>query len=159
MPDHPNQLRKSSRSDANGIGLYAKRGLTDLEFWPLLTNSSGELLVNTGGGGGATLSSSSGTMSLTLGTLVPATAGVATKVYAFSLTTTVATAGLELAFMAGTTRLWQVILQNASGSSTGANLANPTSSPLFSTVLTNTTLSLSCGTAAPVHFAVAYVQE
>jgi len=149
------QKRITSWSDVDAHVLYAKRALSEEDAWPVLVNTSGALLTASAS---VSTNSSSGTLTATLGTLVPATANVATKVYAFSLTTTSATA-LVVAFMAGTTRLWQVQLMAPAGASAGANLANPTTSPLFSTTLTNTSLTLSCSSALLVHWSIAYIQE
>jgi hypothetical protein len=147
-----------SGGDVSPVVLYASRAIGDAGAYQLLQDASGNLLTAGAVDAGKTLTTSSGTTSLTLSTVVLAVADVKTKVYAYSLTTTSATE-VVFAFMSGATRLWEGILMAPAGASAGANIAVSPPTYLFAPTLTNTSLTLSLGTAVAVHFSVAYFQE
>src|SRR3990167_2703099 len=131
--------------DVAAACLYAKRLASAEDGFAVLANTDGSLIVNVTSGtvslsstavtaslsnSGVTislnrsLSSSSGTLSATTGTVLIAGSGKS-KVYGFSLTTT-STTGVICSFHAGGiagTELWRVLLQAPSGANAGANLA------------------------------------
>src|SRR3990167_5240475 len=118
-----------------------------------LTNSGVTVSLN------RSLSSSSGTLSATTGTVLIAGSGKS-KVYGFSLTTT-STTGVICSFHAGGiagTELWRVLLQAPSGANAGANLAISPPAHLFATA-SNGTLTLNLSAAVRVDFSVAYFDE
>lgn len=81
------------------------------------------------------------------------------KVYAFSLSTTSATA-VTCIFQSGAsgTEIWRVVLQAATSTNTGANLAVSPPASLFATA-SATLLNLNLSGAQTVHWAVSYFDE
>src|SRR3990167_9394874 len=127
--------------------------LTSTAVTASLTNSGVTVSLN------RSLSSSSGTLSATTGTVLIAGSGKS-KVYGFSLTTT-STTGVICSFHAGGiagTELWRVLLQAPSGANAGANLAISPPAHLFATA-SNGTLTLNLSAAVRVDFSVAYFDE
>lgn len=111
-------------------------------------NDAGKTLVSAGGS-----ASSSGNNTLVL-------AGTnKLKVYAFSLSTTSATA-VTCIFQsgAGGTELWRVVLQAATSTSTGANLCVTPPAYLFATA-SATLLNLNLSGAIAVNWSVSYFDE
>lgn len=92
-------------------------------------------------------------------TLIAADASNLVKVFAFSLTTTSATA-VTCIFQDGAsgTELWRVTLQAPSSVNTGANLSVSPPAWLFATSA-NTLLNLNLSAAVTVHWSVAYFKE
>lgn len=92
-------------------------------------------------------------------TLIAADATKKIKVAAFSLSTTSTTA-MTCIFQDGAsgTELWRVIIQAPTNVSSGANLAVPVPSYIFSTTA-NTLLNLNLSSANAVHWSISYFLE
>lgn len=111
-------------------------------------------------GHGKTLKSKAGTAATSgNNTLVAAVAGMKIRVFAFSITTASTTA-LTCIFQDGAsgTALWQLLLQAATDTTTGANLTASPSGYLFETSAA-TLLNLNLSAAQTVHYSVAYFEE
>src|SRR3990167_6310631 len=181
MSEAKDPRRVLESKDMEGAVLYAKRISSDAaDAWPVLANADGSLIINITSGtvslsstavtasltnSGVTvslnrsLSSSSGTLSATTGTVLIAGSGKS-KVSGFSLTTT-STTGVICSFHAGGiagTELWRVLLQAPSGANAGSNLAISPPAHLFATA-SNGTLTLNLSAAVRVDFSVAYFDE
>jgi hypothetical protein len=143
----------SNRAAVNPIsgqaGVSANAGTVDATTQRVVqSNGAGKTLLSTGGS-----ASSSGN-----NTLVSAGTG-RLKVYAFSLTTTSATA-VTCIFQSGTggTELWRVVLQAPTSVSVGANLAVTPPAWLFATA-SATLLNLNLSVAQTVNWSVSYYDE
>ena len=108
---------------------------------------------------GRTLKSAGGSASSSGNNTLVAAGTNKLKVFAFSLSTTSTTA-VTCIFQSGAsgTELWRVVLQAATSTNTGANLAITPPSYLFSTA-SATLLNLNLSGAQTVHWSVSYFDE
>jgi hypothetical protein len=121
--------------------------------------TSGSQITQVTGHGKTVVSTGGSAASSGNNTLVAADATNRIKVKGFSLTT-LSTTAMTCIFQdgAGGTELWRVVLQAATSTSTGANLAVAAPDWLFATT-TNTLLNLNLSSANAVQWAVSYFKE
>jgi len=120
----------------NVIGLHVRQVMPGRQ--------STSILVNIGSAGGST-------------SLVSSAAGVLTRVYAFSVMSTVVAIS-SCAFLSGSNERWGLILGSGSSGITGANLAVPPPGSLFETAVA-TALNFSASSSGLYRVSISYWQE
>lgn len=139
----------TSLTQFNGVAIALNTGAV----------STGTLRVVEANDEGKTLKSAGGSAASSGNNTIVAAGTNKLKVFAFSLSTT-STSSTTCIFQsgAGGTELWRVVLQAATGTNTGANLAISPPASLFATA-SATLLNLNLSAANTVHWSVSYFDE
>jgi hypothetical protein len=139
----------TNQSQEGGVAISLNAGAVD----------TGTRRVVQANGAGKTILSAGGSASASGNNTLVAAGTNRLKVFAFSLTTTSATA-MTCIFQsgAGGTELWRVIIQAPSGANSGANLSVSPPAWLFATA-SATLLNLNLSSANAVHWSVSYYDE